>query len=335
MSNDINLNNANATNKKVSDLYKRIKQGELVLQPDFQRKFVWNVSHRKQLIETMLQGLPFPEIYIADTGVDLDTISSQEVVVDGQQRLTSIVQYIDGELKITDNDRIRPYDKLDAQTKRNFLNYKITVRELIGVDTSTIKEIFRRINLTKYSLNSYEIHNAIYDGAFINTAKELLNLDAVKQLTSFEQLENGRMQELGLMLLIMSTLERGGYFNGDSEVETYLKKFNDEYPNKLTMEKSIKKVAALIGKLNLDPDSSWLKRSNLFTAFVVLANEEAPANLGDKLKTFEKNLLANKDVANKDKNDFSLYYFYTVAGTNSRKARVTRDSIFRKHILSN
>lgn len=85
---------ASPGNKKISELYKRVREGSLILQPDFQRKFVWNTSHKEDFIETILNGLPFPEIYTAQTGVDIAKIETQEVVVDGQQRLSTIVQYI-------------------------------------------------------------------------------------------------------------------------------------------------------------------------------------------------------------------------------------------------
>ena len=59
------------SNKKISELYKRIKEKTLILQPDFQRKFVWSSSHKESFIDTILQGLPFPEIYTAQSGIDI------------------------------------------------------------------------------------------------------------------------------------------------------------------------------------------------------------------------------------------------------------------------
>lgn len=329
---NINLTNANATNKKISELYRSIKSGELILQPAFQRNFVWNTNHRKQFIETILEGLPFPEIYIADQGVDLEALASQEVVVDGQQRLTTIIQYIDGVLKIGANDSIKPYKDNPKDIQKKFLNYKVTVRQLEGVDKATIKEIFRRINLTKYALNNYEIHNAIYDGGFITLAKELATSKEVIDLPTFSEVSDVRMQDLGFMLLLMSTLEMGGYFNGDKEIESFVKKYNDEFPGRENLKRRIKQIFKQIKSLDLDVDSLWFKRSNLFTLFVVLASIQVPEGLRNKLTDFETKLIQNKDIDNKDKNDFSLYYFYTVAGTSSRNARVTRDKILRKYL---
>ena len=83
------------SNKKISELYGMISRNELILQPEFQRKLVWSPQHKEAFIDTILQGFPFPEIYIAQTGVDLDTLQTQQVVVDGQQRLSTIVGYIE------------------------------------------------------------------------------------------------------------------------------------------------------------------------------------------------------------------------------------------------
>ncbi|WP_232287120.1 hypothetical protein WH8501_13695 [Crocosphaera watsonii WH 8501] len=52
------------------------------------------------------------------------------------------------------------------------MSYQIVVRDIGQVDDSDIKEVFRRINLTKFKLEDVEIHNAIYDGEFIQTAKD-------------------------------------------------------------------------------------------------------------------------------------------------------------------
>ena len=53
------------SNRKISALYKDIKRENLILQPDFQRRFVWNNKHKEKFIDTILEGYPVPEIYVA------------------------------------------------------------------------------------------------------------------------------------------------------------------------------------------------------------------------------------------------------------------------------
>ncbi len=52
-----------ATNKKVLEIFNMMKDGSLILRPRFQRKLVWNNTHKENFIETILMKLPFPEIY--------------------------------------------------------------------------------------------------------------------------------------------------------------------------------------------------------------------------------------------------------------------------------
>lgn len=331
----MNSNNATATNKKISELYSAIKSGNLVLQPAFQRKFVWNLKHQKTFIDTVLKQLPFPEIYIADTGINLDQISSQEVVVDGQQRLNTLVKYIDGNLAINNRDTIKQFKELTKTEQTKFLSYKVVVRQLEDVDADTIREIFRRINLTRYALNAYEIQHAIYDGEYIGLAKGISKSKEFNTIPAFGDSESSRMQDLGFILLVMTTLENQGYFSGDTEIEKFIKKYDSDFPNKKATENLLIDTIKIIIKLKLKPDSTWYRKSNLFTLFVEIAlSSDLPnlVSLSDKLVQFEKKLSQNKD-ADKTKNDYSKYYSYMYTGTNSRQARVERSIIFKKYIL--
>ena len=324
--------NAVATNNTIADLYGQVKSENLKLQPEFQRKFVWNTRHQKTFIETILKGLPFPEIYIADSGVDIEKISTQKVVVDGQQRLSTIIQYIDGEIPIETKDEIIEYAKLATSAKKAFLNYLVVIRQLGDVNSDTIKEIFRRINLTRYALNAYEIHHAIYDGEYIGLAQSLADNSDFKALPTFSEADNARMQDMGFALLVITTYEVGGYFTGDKEIEGYIKKFNNNYPTLQATQSKLFSTVKLIKNLNLKKDSTWFRKSNLFTLFIELAMAESiPKDLESRLLEFEKKIQNNKD-SNKD-DDYSKYYSYMYSGTNRRLARVERSRIFKENVM--
>ena len=89
------------------------------------------------------------------------------------------------------------------------------IRDLGDISPENIKEVFKRINSTQYALNSIELHNAIYDGEFIATAKEILEEVDVTKLPFFSDSKISRMDDLLFILLIMSTVQEGGYFVGD------------------------------------------------------------------------------------------------------------------------
>ncbi len=326
---------ASPGNKKVSELYKRIKEGSLILQPDFQRKFVWNTSHKEAFIETVLSGLPFPEIYTAQSGVDITKIETQEVIVDGQQRLSTIVQYLDEDKdsKIF-GKKVRKFKDLSLDEQKDFLNYNVVVRDLGDISSDTIREIFKRINQTKFSLEQIEIQNAVYDGEFITTAKEILQKVDVEHIPIFSDSEMSRMSDLHFILLTMATLETGGYFSRDTEIEKSIANFNDSYPNKDEIKERILNILNGIKNLELDPDSIWYRKSNFFTLVVELSRTGTIdfKVIKAKLVELEKNVLANKYTP-RDKNEFASYYAYMYSGTNSRQARVVRAEIFIKNVI--
>ncbi|MFN9951774.1 MAG: DUF262 domain-containing protein, partial [bacterium] len=84
------------TNRRLRLLISAIKDGTLIPRPDFQRRLVWTNKHKEEFIKTVLGQFPFPEIYIAAGDVDTDTGKGTELLVDGQQRLTTLLQYFSG-----------------------------------------------------------------------------------------------------------------------------------------------------------------------------------------------------------------------------------------------
>lgn len=319
------------TNPTIADVYHRIKGNQLVLRPDFQRKFVWTHSHQEQFLDTILCGYPFPEIYVCEGEVDVKRLKTSHHVIDGQQRLTTIRNYIEG-----DHDRpytkIQNYEQLTDEQKQSFLSYQIVVRDIGRVDEDTVREIFRRINLTKFKLEDIEIHNAIYDGEFIQSAKRVLANTGLEQFGVFHESEFTRMADLHFVLLVMATVESGGYFAQDREVEPFVAKYNDDYPAKDHMVATLLKVFAIIIDLDLPMDSIWFRKSNFFTLVVELALhlDRCPKDLKQKLEQLGANILDSKANSN---SNYSEYYSYMYQATHARKARVTRANFFRKDVL--
>ncbi len=318
--------------KTISDLIGKIKRNELILQPEFQRGFVWTSEHMENFIKTILEGYPFPEIYISQKGIDLETLSTQNVVVDGQQRLTTIKRYIEGTHGFEKN--IPKFADLSNTNKTDFLNYDVTVRDLKDVSPEIMIDIFQRINSTKFTLTAIEINNAIYNGQFIKCAKEILQLfnNVEFKVPIFSESELTRMADLHFLLLIMSTIEESGYFPSDNEVEKYIAQFNNEYPRFEEMKSSLSSTILSVNQSNIKADSMWYRKSNYFTLICELLWSNKTVNdLIDELNTFEINVMNNKS-ANKNDNPFAMYYASMYAGTNSRNARVKRSEILKANI---
>ena len=319
------------TNPSIAVVYKMVERGELTLQPDFQRKFVWTHAHQEQFIDTILKGYPFPEVYICDGEVNVAKMLTYKNVIDGQQRLTTIKNYIDNEFK-EPLVQIPTYQSLTESQKKSFLSYQIVMRDLGEIDEETTREIFRRINLTKFKLDNIEIQNAIYDGEFIQAAKSILENISLEKFGVFRESEFTRMADLHFMLLIMSTLENQGYFAQDKMVEKLIEINNDKYHNKDHMIALLIKTFAVINDLNLPNDSMWFRKSNFYTLVCEVAKNISiiPSDFLSKINTLEENVM---DAKRNLESPYAKYYSSMYQATHSRLARITRSDFLVKECI--
>ena len=103
----------------------------LEISPKFQRRAVWLDGERSELIATILGGLPFPEVYIQQV-TETETGREKHIVVDGQQRITSILRFIDNQvaMPVSDDWDGEYFRDLGDEVKGRFWNYKVVVRGL-------------------------------------------------------------------------------------------------------------------------------------------------------------------------------------------------------------
>ena len=100
----------------LSEIKNKQKAGALVLRPDYQRNFVWPVKARISLIETILLGYPVPEVYLA---YQTDAEGDESIqVVDGQQRMTSIMEFYRDELELDEESLETEYSKENFSGKK-------------------------------------------------------------------------------------------------------------------------------------------------------------------------------------------------------------------------
>lgn len=320
------------TNRKLRILLTSIRSGSLIPRPEFQRRLVWSNKHKIEFIRTVLMELPFPEIYIAAGDVDPDSGEGTEMLVDGQQRMTTLYQYFTGSEDLTLKD-IRLYQELSNDEKMNFLEYEVVVRDLGKKSIEEIKEVFTRINSTKYSLNAMEIHNARFDGEFKQFGEKVVDHQFFDDHRIFNTNDMRRMGDLlfctTIIITIMST-----YFNRDDDIEEYLRKYNDEFPESTEIYNELSKVFEFLNLCNFNTKSRVWKKADLFTLIVELYKliikeqiELKPDDICLKLSTFYQ-MVDNPDDKN---NEFvKNYYKATIQATNDRSSRILRGSIIEK-----
>lgn len=146
------------SNKRALDkIYKRRDRFEI---PDWQREEVWGVEKQRRLIDTVLRGWKLPKFYFLKTS----DAPEQFDVVDGQQRLNAIWEFLDGNLALSEESAAafggKTYTSLPANVSDAFDDYEIEYDEIVGATDEEIRDFFQRLQ-EGVSLNSSERLNAV------------------------------------------------------------------------------------------------------------------------------------------------------------------------------
>jgi hypothetical protein len=317
------------TNKKIRELISLVKEGKLIPRPEFQRRLVWTRDDKNHFLDSILRGYPFPEIYLADGDVDLETGAGTQLLVDGLQRVSTIIQYFqsDPELKLT---TIPLYKDLSDDDKKAFLQYDVAVRDLGAVSKAEIIEVFKRINATQYSLLDIEVHNAVYAGALKKYADRLSNDKFFLDHGVFSPLDYKRMGDLRYALTIVITFIQG-YFNRDDEFGDLLARYNDEFPLAADLDARLKMVFGFIDECGFDPKSRAWRKADLFTLIVELdrilntvSPRLQPSDVVDRLQIFFSRM---KDEVIDQRTPEGVYYKAAIQATNDKVNRLRRGII--------
>ena len=165
--------------RSCADLLRMYKDGQLDIQPDFQRDIVWSNNMKTRLIDSLAKQLPIPSLCIS-----LDYKTQERFVIDGLQRIASIVKFLDSEptndwklAKLKDiDDRISGKTNLSIKSKYPDLFNKVqnTVLPITVLRCDYSKKshmnylftIFHRLNTGGSKLSNQEIRNCIFNGSF-------------------------------------------------------------------------------------------------------------------------------------------------------------------------
>lgn len=150
------------------------EKGQLDLEPPYQRRSVWTLKDKRFFIDTILNGYPAPPIFLHKSLDDHGRATYH--VVDGKQRLQTIIDFAESRVRIPDDFadvslQKKRWDDLQRETKERFWNYVLIVEMLPSVNEAAIRNTFERINRNSRKLERQEIRHAKYDGWFVNEAE--------------------------------------------------------------------------------------------------------------------------------------------------------------------
>jgi len=261
----------------ISDFVEWESSGLLNMSPDFQRRSVWTESAKSYLIDTIVRGKPVPKILLTQ---QLKETRNVRVVVDGQQRMRTILSFIKDDFKISKahNQEFagKRYSQLPEDIKRDYLKYEIGVDLLFDVEYEDVLDIFARLNTYSVKLNPQEQLNAKYLGYFKQASYRLGYKYVGYWLDSgvLARSQISRMAEATLSSDLMVSLIAGVQTN--KNISQYYKKYEEEDSHDIEVaEENFNLVMSYVGEIYTPNElkNTNFKRIHLFySMFTAIAH---------------------------------------------------------------
>ena len=202
----------------------KLDRGQLVLQPKFQREYVWNTKPElpSRLIESLLLEIPIPPIYFGKVA------EGRLEVIDGQQRLTTLITFVSNQFPL---QKLRSLNSLNGKLFRELTKQQqekildTPIRSIVidaAGNTELRYEVFERLNRGSMVLNEQELRNCLYRGPFNDLLAEL-EMDNYWRKVKGGSAPEGRFKEREMILRFFAFADRLQQYAGN------LKQFLNEY----------------------------------------------------------------------------------------------------------
>lgn len=227
----------------VEGLVKRLKRGDIFI-PGFQRGFVWTGAEKSRFIESLILGLPVPNIFLAQ-----DSKTKSLNIVDGQQRLRTLGDYLGGKFYLSGKDiqeEIRgcyfsrdvaksPSSKVladaDARTLADSVLHSIVIKPDVTDDdpergheyNQAVIQIFRRLNTSGKPLQAQEIRASIFYGQLDTLIRQLNENENWRNIFGKK---HSRLKDMELILRFIALRENHAKYR--SPMPKFLDDFMEE-----------------------------------------------------------------------------------------------------------
>jgi hypothetical protein len=328
----------------------KYRDGSLTISPPYQRKPVWAARQKCYLIESMLLGLPVPEVFVQQK-VTADG-KSTFAIVDGQQRIRTVLQFIGSDLdpdeqqyskfrldKIETTSRWRnvSFADLPDENKKAFFGYLFAVRYLNTESDDEVRDMFKRLNKFLTPLKPQELRNATFLGPFVKLSLHLADNEYWAENSIVTSSAIRRMADVEFVSELLIALIHGPQAGSALAIDEYYNQYedyDDEFPSQRSTEKLFAEVLATVQAVLPDiKGSRWCNKTDFYSLFAAfgktLKNGELPPS---KVNGLRKTLLAFGDKVDERLGDETMvaeapvieYVRAVEKGANDKARRSTR-----------
>lgn len=337
-------------------LVKKIKKGIIKLNPDYQRNHRWGNVESSKLIESLILNIPIPTVYLSqdiDVDEEVDDDVARYSVIDGQQRLTAIKEFMSNAFELEGLEVLHPLNGMIYNNLPPFLVRRLEERTIkclridSTVDPRVKYDIFERLNSGAVQLESQELRNAVYRGKFNDMIKRLAKNEKFCSLLhiNMKDVENDnkvkKMQDIEYVLRFFAFENNEVHYMKKSFkkfLSDQMDKYNGYSEEKLKqMEKQftdvISKIYDEIGEKAFAKykfeDEKFILQSNfnaaVYDALVVAVSDNMRDGI---LKIDDRRIKQFKELFKKQE------FFDTITGSTNDKSKIVKRIEMVKGVLS-
>lgn len=319
-------------------------QRELVVNTEYQRGGgLWPLPAKSYFIDTILKDFPFPKVYFHER-VDMKTKKPRREIVDGQQRISTIVDFVDGKFALGNNARGlegKRFDGLTETQQESFYSYTVSVDVIRNADRSEILQMFRRMNAFTLPLNAPEKRHSEFFGEFkdwVNTVLDEFGSVFVDWniLTSRQVV---RMADAEFIADLALALKEGIVSTSPSKLLTLYRENDEFFPTREALNLRIRGALNIVLAELSELQGTYLTKPHIFHSLLcsLLHNQDGLLNaeevtglapIGTYLIDRDRAIISLKRLAaaheEKDLTEFGEYVKAASEGGNRAPQRALR-----------
>jgi len=257
---------------QIADVIQWYRKKELITNERFQRHSVWTPQAKTYLIDTILQELPIPKIYIR-TLLDAKRQTSIREIVDGQQRIRAICDFANDELKLSSRSEMfngKKYSNLSEEDQEKFLGYTLTVEHLLNASDDDVIDIFARLNSYTVTLNGAEMRHAKFQTEFKFAVRRCSQFHRgfIEKYEIFTTKQRFRMRDDEFFSQVYQVIHEGVVDGGQKNITRFYKFMTDKQFGEKEDKEFRKKIDEAI--LFFDKNFAAFLKGNLAQHYQVL-----------------------------------------------------------------
>lgn len=319
----------------IQDIVNLDKRKELNLRPWYQRRIVWTTQQQSYLINTILEQKPVPSIYVRHS-IDISSGRSMREVVDGQQRLAAVLDYVADKFAARHPDHDKPvrFTQLTPKQRHQFLTTGLSVGYLLGADDSDVIEIFGRINSVSKKLSPPEKRNANFSGEFkqfcVRQASQ--RVDFWRNHNIFTALQIARMVEMQFVSELAMNMLDGLQDYSPKRIDTFYKENDVKFAKETDVTKRFDATFGLLVSLSDTTirDTIFSRPPIFFSLFLILDSIKNKMSVSDVRRVLGE-IDARYESDKKTRADTEFYVACT-SNPHRIRSREIRDKYIREFI---